>query len=297
MKKVLSIILALMIMILSLSCVAIAAVTLPGDVNGDGFVKATDARMVLQVVAGIENKSFLKNADNADVVADGQIKATDARMILQIVAGTDGNTNVTPPSPPSPPSSSDSQNAEYAELFNAETAKAVNGTYNWERSSRFVKQLKSDNVSVSSIQSIVDKAFGVGTTNGSKSNAGKNALVAMSLTGDDIKSVVQTTEQITLQLNDSVNPSKGGTPFNHVSNDFVTQKELSDAFSSKSITVKNLHVTHHNIQVTARLGSNGNPTELTITYKTYIDMDLKASGSSRVEGELETKIKYTNFSY
>ena len=56
-----------------------------GDANGDGKIKATDARLVLQVVAGIkENKDV--NFSNADVNEDGKITAVDARIILQFVA-------------------------------------------------------------------------------------------------------------------------------------------------------------------------------------------------------------------
>lgn len=56
-----------------------------GDANGDGKIKATDARLVLQVVAGIkENKDV--NFSNADVNENGKITAVDARIILQFVA-------------------------------------------------------------------------------------------------------------------------------------------------------------------------------------------------------------------
>ncbi len=57
-----------------------------GDANGNGEVMATDARLVLQVVAGIKETKDL-NFVNADVNKDNQITAVDARLILQIVAG------------------------------------------------------------------------------------------------------------------------------------------------------------------------------------------------------------------
>ncbi len=57
-----------------------------GDANGDGKVMATDARLVLQVVAGIKETKDL-NFVNADANKDNQISAIDARFILQIVAG------------------------------------------------------------------------------------------------------------------------------------------------------------------------------------------------------------------
>lgn len=64
-----------------------SAVTI-GDVNGDGFITAQDASLVLQIVAkkivkGAESVSF----EAADVNGDGQITAQDASLILQYVAG------------------------------------------------------------------------------------------------------------------------------------------------------------------------------------------------------------------
>lgn len=57
-----------------------------GDVNGDGDITAVDARMVLQIVAGLETNDDV-SLEVADVSGDGTISAVDARMILQIVAG------------------------------------------------------------------------------------------------------------------------------------------------------------------------------------------------------------------
>ena len=52
----------------------------------------------------------------------------------------------------------------------------------------------------------------------------------MKLAESDIKEIQKSNEQITLILNDSKNPSTGGdTTFNHVSNDFVTKKDVEDA--------------------------------------------------------------------
>lgn len=56
-----------------------------GDVNNDGKITAVDARMILQVVAGL--KTYDGEIAVADVNGDGKITAVDARMILQIVAG------------------------------------------------------------------------------------------------------------------------------------------------------------------------------------------------------------------
>ena len=57
-----------------------------GDTNGDGNISATDARIVLQAVAGTKVLSD-EAKKTADVNCDGKITAVDARYILQIVAG------------------------------------------------------------------------------------------------------------------------------------------------------------------------------------------------------------------
>ncbi|MBR2954038.1 MAG: dockerin type I repeat-containing protein [Clostridia bacterium] len=58
-----------------------------GDVNGDGKVGAVDARLILQHVANTRELSEDELA-RADIVGNGDgVKATDARKVLQIVAG------------------------------------------------------------------------------------------------------------------------------------------------------------------------------------------------------------------
>jgi hypothetical protein len=57
-----------------------------GDANDSGDVTAVDARLVLQVVAGLKTTNDI-NFTNADANKDGIISATDARIILQMVAG------------------------------------------------------------------------------------------------------------------------------------------------------------------------------------------------------------------
>jgi hypothetical protein len=57
-----------------------------GDVDGDGNITSTDARMTLQYYAGKIEEDKL-NVAVADVDSDGNITSTDARLILQYYAG------------------------------------------------------------------------------------------------------------------------------------------------------------------------------------------------------------------
>ncbi len=57
-----------------------------GDANGDGKISAVDARIVLQVTAGILNLPD-NQKQNLDINNDGRVSGLDARIILQISAG------------------------------------------------------------------------------------------------------------------------------------------------------------------------------------------------------------------
>lgn len=299
MEKVLSIVLSLVLIVLSLSCVAIAAVTMPGDVNEDGYVKATDARMILQVVAGLMKDTDLENKDNGDLNGDNQLKASDARMILQMVAGLEN----TP---------SDSTKAQIAKLFNDETAKAAKGTYKWTRTCKFTKdvdvgaatgtlnQIIANIDPNANLNSVIGSFLGVGNVSGTEKDAGKCAIIPMKLTENDIKSFTRTNTQITVLLKDSENPSKGGnTAFNHISNDFITESEVKDAVAdvSSSIKINSLDTEYKNVKMVVDLDSKGNPAVFTITYTMYAKLNLKMSVSVVGDGEVETVLKYSNFKY
>lgn len=83
MKKVISVILAVVLACSMLGITAFAGV-LRGDVNGDEKIAALDARLILQAVAGLEKP---EDTVPYDVDGDGNVSALDARIVLQIVAG------------------------------------------------------------------------------------------------------------------------------------------------------------------------------------------------------------------
>ena len=101
MKKIISIVLALVIACSALS-VSVLASNIQGDVNDSGDVSAVDARLILRYVAGLDTP---ENTDAYDVNDDGNISAVDARIVLQFVAGlrepevddNGGDKPVTPP--------------------------------------------------------------------------------------------------------------------------------------------------------------------------------------------------------
>lgn len=274
-----------------------------GDVDGNGEITAVDARLILQVVAGLKKEADLKNPDGADVDGKNGISAIDARIVLQIVAGL-----ATAPSEPS----TEYTAAQLASLFNAETAKAAKGTYKWTRTCEFTKDIDVGNASETlnkiiqmidanaDLNSVIGGFLGVGNAKGDQKDAGKCAIIPMKLTEDDIKAFKVTDKEITLSLRDSKNPSKGGnTAFNHVSNDFVTEDDVKTAISgvTTAITVNSCTFNYSDIQVVAGLDANGNPVSLKISYKMAATMGLKVGISINGSGEVKTELNYTDVKY
>ena len=303
--KIISVMLAVALVVMAIPFTTFAATK--GDVDGNGEISAVDARLILQYVAGLKTEADLENSAGADLSGDGNITSADARIVLQIVAGlVEAPTEPEKPSEPEKPTepekpSADSEKAQMAALFNAETAKAAKGKYNWARTCRYVKPLSVSGAPISAIQSIVDKFLGIGNTNGNQADAGKNALIAMKLTESDIKEIKQSNGQITLILNDSTNPTVGGdTPFSHVSNDIVTSAD-AEAEIKKNLSsgkLNSFYAKYYDVAVTATVDNNGTPTSLAITYKMYAKLSAKALGiTADGEGTIETTIKYANFNY
>lgn len=304
MKKILSITLSLLIVAMSLTMMTSAAPTLLGDVNGDGEVTSRDARWVLQYSVGILTDSDLKCPENADYDGNGEVTSRDARKTLQASVGLDTDTPSTPTDP---------KKAYYAKLFNEESAKMSKGTYDWTRICAFTKDVdvgSATNILNSIIKGVDENAdlnsvvggfLGVGSASGKKGDAGKYAIIAMKLTEGDIKEIKEASDQVTLILNDSKNPSNGGnTPFNHISNDFVTEDDVKNAISgvTTSIAVSECNFKYFDVSITARVDKNQKPTVLWIRYKTDASMKLKAASVNvNGTGELETTLTYTNFKY
>lgn len=84
-KKIFTIMFAILLLtVLSITAFAYNI----GDVNGDGGIKAADARLALRYSAKLEEFTDEQVAA-ADVDASGQVTASDARKILRVAAGLD----------------------------------------------------------------------------------------------------------------------------------------------------------------------------------------------------------------
>ncbi len=297
MKKTISIVLALILVVMAIPFTAFSATL--GDVNGDGVITALDARDVLQVVAGLKTEADLKNASVADINNDKAISALDAREILQIVAGL--KEAPTEPEKPSEPES-DPVKAEMAEIFNATSAAIAKGTYKWQKASYYVEPLTitKGSISVDTIKGTVDKFLGIGEASGTEKDVGKYAIIPMNLKESDIKEVSQDGNHITLTLNDSINPTVGGDySISHITNNIVTktdaENEIKAAISSAKLD--NFQAKYTRIEIMAEVNGD-KPVSLLVRYDLEANLGAKALGMT-VEGEgtARTEVLYTDFKY
>lgn len=84
MKKVICLVLSFLLVFAVSFVPAAAGDFIRGDANGDGFVRAEDARLALRFSADLAVNGFDEKA--ADVDGDGFVRAGDARLILRFAA-------------------------------------------------------------------------------------------------------------------------------------------------------------------------------------------------------------------
>lgn len=84
-KKIIAVILTVVTVLSTVSLWASAESLKLGDVNGDGKVNASDARIALRAAAKLEVLTD-EQIIAADVNFDGSVKANDARIILRVAA-------------------------------------------------------------------------------------------------------------------------------------------------------------------------------------------------------------------
>ncbi len=88
MKKILSIVLALtMVLLCSVNAAALGLILpIKGDADANGFITAADARLILRASVGLYSPPvFRKSIFDAD--SDGKISAGDARIVLRVSVG------------------------------------------------------------------------------------------------------------------------------------------------------------------------------------------------------------------
>lgn len=84
-KKLLSVLLAIVTLVLSVSIVNVFAAA-KGDVNGDGDVTVSDAMIVFNFISG-KNTLTAEEEKKADVNSDGSVNVADAMKIYNIILG------------------------------------------------------------------------------------------------------------------------------------------------------------------------------------------------------------------
>lgn len=129
MKKIISVCLALVLAFVCGIPAFATDVIYMGDVNCDGRVSAIDARIVLQAAVEVVTLTD-KEYKLADIDGDGKIRAVDARIILQTAAEI---VEKVPFEEEANPDNKTMTRQELIDFLNAETAKAMVGTYSLTR--------------------------------------------------------------------------------------------------------------------------------------------------------------------
>lgn len=309
MKKVLSIMLAVLLIITAVP-VTVLATGILGDANGDGKLNTLDARYILQALVDLRT---IDDVASVDMDGNGKLGVLDARLVLQAVAGL----GMEEPNPDTP----DLTKAELVALFNSETAKAAKGSYSWSRVCEFTEDGAIDvgNATATlnqiiqmidanaTLDSVVGAFVGIGDATGTVTDGecpdGMNEqymLKAMSLTEEDVKEYKVEENQYTLLLTNCDNPQRDNkNALHHATDDFFTEQDVKDALSSvtTAITVGGADVEYSDIMLVAKL-ENGKPVSLEISYVFDAELNLSvASMNMKGSGKARNILTYTDFNY
>ena len=82
MKKIIALLVSTLLLVSCFTIGAGAASAQSGDIDGDGDINSSDARLVLRYSVGLE-KLNEEQIENADVNKDGAVNSADARMVLR----------------------------------------------------------------------------------------------------------------------------------------------------------------------------------------------------------------------
>ncbi len=130
MKKVISIILAVVLAVSMLGVTAFAD-GLRGDVDGNGSITAVDARLILQAVVGL---NVVEDKTSYDIDGNGSITAVDARIVLQIVAGLIEQPDMGQPDTEDKPLDTKQEQLDYfVKSFNSVKANAATATHKYNK--------------------------------------------------------------------------------------------------------------------------------------------------------------------
>lgn len=275
MKKIISVVLALVIACSMMSLTAFAD-SLKGDINGDNNVSAVDARLILRYVAGLDTP---ENTDSYDVNGDGNISAVDARIVLRIVAGLIEQPETPPQDDEKPeiPSTDEEKLEKFVELMNsvktdASTVTLVSTTM-YECQEPVVGFALSGLISKEELAESIKDSYGTEEVN--ETYTGEDVAAAFPPTG--------TTCSLTMNDIKSIEVKEGLTSYTYV----VVVKGEKNPTRGKGVGAVATIVTQEELQ--ASIDENEDLKGLVTMDAVYKDVTVKAE----VDKETGKIIRYT----
>ncbi len=199
-------------------------------------------------------------------------------------------------------------------FFNAETAKAAKGSYNFNRDCSYTDPIDVGGATdiLNGIISAIDKNsnldtvvggfLGIGPKKGSYPKDGLDdnyKLKATKLTEADLGNFKAENGVYTFTLANATNPQKdNSTPIARFTDDFITHQEVVDGIAdfTTAITVKETNVNYENIKVTVKV-ADGKISSITYSYAFNATLQLKAVVTINGDGAAKTTATYSNIKY
>ncbi len=296
MKKLLAILLAAAMLFAFAAC---------GDNTED--TTTTTAPVAEDTTAEVEDTTAAVE-DTTAAVEDTTAAVEDTTAAVEDTTAAVEDTTAAP--------AGDMTKADFVKFFNAETAKAAKGSYNFNRNCSYTDPIDVGNSTdaLNSVIKMVDKDsdlssvvggfLGIGTKKGSfpKDTPDEDyQLKAAKLTEADLGSFSAKDGVYSFTLANAANPKKtGATPLHRFTNDFITHEEVDSSIKDTAgslIKLNSTDVDYTNIKVKVTV-ADGKITSISYQYDFAATLQVKILvGNVNGDGAAKTTGEYTNIKY
>ena len=255
----------------------------------------------------------------APVEESTEAPATDAPVVddPSVADPSVADPSAVDPSAPAAPAG-EMTAAQFVAFYNAESAKAAKGSYNYNRTCSYVNPINVGNMTDalnkvikmvdknSDLNSVVGGFLGIGNKTGNfpKDDPDDDyEIKGAKLTEADLQGFAYdaATGTYSFTLANAANPKKtNATPISRFMNDFITHEEVDEGIKDAAgslITLKETDVKYTNIKVTVKV-AEGKIAEITYQYDFAATLSLKiVVGNVNGSGSAKTKGAFTNIAY
>ena len=296
MKKLLAILLAASMLFAFAAC---------GDNTEE--TTTTTAPVAEDTTAAVEDTTAAPVEDTTAAVEDTTAAVEDTTAAVEDTTAAVEDTTAAAPA-------ADMTKAEFVAFFNAETAKAAKGTYNYNRNCSYTSPIDVGGATDilngiisaidenSSLDTVVGDFLGIGVKKGTfpKDDLKDDYQIkAAKLTEADLGNFKAANGVYTFTLANATNPKKtNATPFSRFTNDFITHEEVVDGIAefTTAITFKDTTVNYKDIKVTVTV-ADGKITNIKYSYAFDAVLSLKAVVTINGDGAAVTKAEFSNIKY